>query len=146
VSGSNDQVDRRPQQRLTRGIGTQVNTQTNRRWRTAFSLSAIKKALDFAKFLRGTFSDRICLLATAKCGIRLSKIVLQYQTVIEVGELTRGIGDSWSDAVNLAAFASASGSLKAAVRGLCHQNGPSPHAKRQLRSRVSAVTLKEYDA
>jgi hypothetical protein len=122
VLGSNDQVERCPQQRR-RGIGTQVNTQTNRRWRTAFSLSAIKKASDFAKFLRGTFSDRTGLPATAKCGIRLSKIVLQYQMVIEVGELTRGIGDSWSDAVNLAAFASASGSLKAAVRGACNPNG-----------------------
>jgi hypothetical protein len=83
VSGSNDRVERCPQQRLTQGIGTPVNTQTNRRWRTAFSLSAIKKASDFAKFPQGTFSDCTCLPATAICEIGLLKIMLQYQMVID---------------------------------------------------------------
>jgi hypothetical protein len=54
------------------------------------------------------------------------------------------IGDR--GAVNLAAFASASGSLVAAVRGVCNRNSRPGHALRDHGLEFSAVGVKEHDA
>jgi hypothetical protein len=48
-----------------RWIGHLQNTQTDCRWRTAFSLCEIKEASDFAKFRPETFSHWPALPATA---------------------------------------------------------------------------------